>query len=477
MSPGTRVVYTVTLSNNAGSGNHAYPTSFVDTLPTGFTFDNTYTITLVGNSTASCSLVGTQSASWYDSTTNQVTVPMTGDIPNSKDCTLKFAAIANGTGTFKNPVMTWYMGYGAPGNAQSKTFTSVTGTTNAWDAPVTVSGATLTPTRTATATITTTATRTPTVTATPGGPTFTPTRTPTSTPTPQISVVKTSSPSTAYGDDRITYTVTVSIPSGAGSVTITNLVDVLPTGFTYVSGTTSVAGYGVQPDPSSSTSGGVQTLTFSGGGVSVPAGVSYVLTFNAQTNGTTGSAVNTATLNGTQNGNTYAVSDSDPGVTVNAAQQLWANAQACTTCTLNATAGSIDGAFNGTVGTTNSGQFGNGNHVWTFDFPSTTLTTVSGVAVTARFRAGAGYSNDMWALEFYDSSAATWRSLSTYGNGQTVDPAPTTLTTYTFDVSAYVTTAAEVNALQVRLRGTGKSGGADTYVMEVDGVLVDVDGH
>jgi uncharacterized repeat protein (TIGR01451 family) len=461
---GQRVVYTIDLHNNPGTGNHAYPTSVVDTLPAGWTWDNTFAVTVTygGGGGGSCGLNGAVS---FNAGTGQLTIPLTGDIPNNQDCYIDVAVIANTTGaTIYNPTITWYLDYITPGNAQSKTFTNLAPVAVVTSTPTSTATATRTPTGTPTATATATATRTSTA-----------TRTPTATPTPSLSMNKSSSPSTVTGAAVVDYTISVTNPSGGTNFNLTTIVDTLPSGFTYVTGSSYAPGYGAVPDPVISGS----TLTWDFTGIVIPPGLSNAaLTFQAKASSTSGTYTNSATLNGNQGGSTYALTDTDAGITVNPAQQLWSTGQTISAGSI-AGAGATDLAFNGTSSTSSSQQFSNNSVSWTMNaIQNTTLGTVTGGSASIRFSVAGGYSDDLLVLEIWNGSAWGAVTGATWGSGQAFTLTNGgALTTYTFDVSSVINSATRANNAQLRLRGNGRSGTADTFTINVDEMRLDVYGY
>jgi uncharacterized repeat protein (TIGR01451 family)/fimbrial isopeptide formation D2 family protein len=130
---------------------------------------------------------------------------------------------------------------------------------------------------------------------------------------PSLDVVKTVSPAAVTGAQTVTYTATVTNSGATGAIGV-SFVDTLPSGFTYVPGSSTYNGVGVANPAIAG-----QTLTWSGL-ANIPSNTSRVLTFQATTTATTGSYDNTITVNASN-----AISDSSgptATVTVNGAAPL-----------------------------------------------------------------------------------------------------------------------------------------------------------
>lgn len=118
-----------------------------------------------------------------------------------------------------------------------------------------------------------------------------------------------------------------------------------------------------------------------------------------------------------------------------------------------------------------SGTFGDttADH-WTFtSVQDTALGAVAGVLAKVRF-SQSGWADDAFAFEVYDGS--TWTPLATY---DPLNPPPTTLTTLSYDASSILTTAAQVNAAQLRLIGAAKEKQRDTITLSVDGARLGIE--
>src|SRR5262249_44745614 len=73
--PGDTVTYSIVLKNNPGTGNHAFPTAVVDTLPDNFVWNgSTPTVSNCGSNASLTVGSGTS----YNSTTNRITIPLSG---------------------------------------------------------------------------------------------------------------------------------------------------------------------------------------------------------------------------------------------------------------------------------------------------------------------------------------------------------------------------------------------------------------
>ncbi|OGS97888.1 MAG: hypothetical protein A3H99_12650 [Gallionellales bacterium RIFCSPLOWO2_02_FULL_59_110] len=112
-------------------------------------------------------------------------------------------------------------------------------------------------------------------------------------------ITKAVNPSSVATGQPVAYTVTIANASGS-AITLTQIDDSLPSGFTYAS-TTSVTNAGVPVIPTASPAGGdsgtVSWILNGGAGISIANGTSVVLIFDATASGTAGTYNNTATAN------------------------------------------------------------------------------------------------------------------------------------------------------------------------------------
>lgn len=134
-------------------------------------------------------------------------------------------------------------------------------------------------------------------------------------------------------------------------------------------------------------------------------------------------------------------------------------------------ANSIDGSFNDAVASVTGAFGGPPGEDWTFaTVQDTILFTITQTLAEIRF-SQSGWADDSFDFEVYDGTA--WSTVTTFDS---LNPPPTGLTTLSYDVSATLDTAAKVNAVQMRLLGTGKTGSKDTISIFVDGARLGVTG-
>ncbi len=94
------------------------------------------------------------------------------------------------------------------------------------------------------------------------------------------------------------------------------------------------------------------------------------------------------------------------------------------------------------------------------------------------FSVSGGYSNDLLILEIWNGAAWVAVTGATWGAGQAFTLTNGgALTTYSFDVSTVINSATRANNAQLRLRGNGRSGTADTFVVNLDEMRLDVNGY
>jgi predicted CXXCH cytochrome family protein len=157
-------------------------------------------------------------------------------------------------------------------------------------------------------------------------------------------------------------------------------------------------------------------------------------------------------------------------------QDLWATAQIYSFTTTNP-ANSIDSAFNDLLAF-NTGLWGGATRSWTFaTFDDTTLTAVAKVDLELRFYM-TGWVNDTYYIQIYDntnpaciSGWCTVYTLKFIPTSSIEGQPPSVLTTLTVPVTSILNTVARVNAAQVRIAGSGVTGGVtDSVTIYIDEV-------
>jgi len=157
-------------------------------------------------------------------------------------------------------------------------------------------------------------------------------------------------------------------------------------------------------------------------------------------------------------------------------QDLWATAQIYSFTTTNP-ANSIDSAFNDLLAF-NTGLWGGATRNWTFTtIDDTTLTAVAKVDLELRFYM-TGWVNDTYYIQVFDNTNpaciggwCTVYNLKFIPTSPIEGQPPSVLTTLTVPVTSILNTVARVNAAQVRIAGSGVTGGfTDTVTIYIDEV-------
>ncbi|MFC1991957.1 cytochrome c3 family protein [Chloroflexota bacterium] len=164
----------------------------------------------------------------------------------------------------------------------------------------------------------------------------------------------------------------------------------------------------------------------------------------------------------------YIFSDSPPrgdlAPLAPATEYVYGTAQSCS-FTITDPDNSIDLAFNDTTASAQGAWSENTTNNWTFTAIQDATLTPTSVTAEYRFYVDAGWSDDSFTVEVYDGTS--WSTLEIFSNSNSP---PTTLTTKSYNVWAVLDTQAKINAAQMRFRGVGMTGGADTFTIYVDEV-------
>lgn len=103
--------------------------------------------------------------------------------------------------------------------------------------------------------------------------------------------------------------------------------------------------------------------------------------------------------------------------------------------------------------------------IWTFTMDDSAGTQTIGSVTLYLKHYQSGYSNDGFNIDVYDGTA--WTTVQSYSAGTSP---PTSDTANNWDVSATLDTWTKIDAAQIRIIGTGKSGGHDAVTWYVDTV-------
>ncbi len=355
VAPGGIATYTINQTDTGTSSNTTLLT-INDTLPTGFTYLSTQSVTLGGGTTRSPitnPTVGSNTPSWgafnqlypYTNGTNTVSIVFSAQVPVGGLCG-KFNNSVGATSTGPNGIHT-YSPYDGTLTANTAEDVTVTGTLNVAKT-----------------------TSTPIVTNTPAG-------------------------------TQATYTLVVTNP-GQCTVPNVNITDALPTGFTYAStGAVTFTGTATRPSTTNPTVGATAP---SWGSFTIPGGDSVTLTFTANV----ATTVTDGTYNNSANANTTTA-----GITINSfnganstaedVQVISANlavTKTTSTPTVTNTATGAQATYTLTV--TNSGTAAATGVKVTdtlstgFTYGSTTSVTANGTAVAPSGYAVTGTTTPQW---------------------------------------------------------------------------------
>ncbi|MBM4418304.1 MAG: hypothetical protein FJ033_08335 [Chloroflexi bacterium] len=313
-----------------------------------------------------------------------------------------------------------------------------------------------------------------------------------------MSLTKTASPATVIGESKITYTVAIT-NGGTSNLDLGNITDTLPTGFGYVTGSTTFNGVSISDPTTSAGSASAQGLTRNLSGAAIGAGLTRNLAYQvAIVSGTSGARTNSVTVNGTYNTVSYSRTGSE-SVTVtvasSAAQRLWGTTLTSRGPKLSGTSNGTDSGFNDSCALLAADDWPNDANsqegfIWTVVDNTTFTTSITSAKAVIRFGVGTLHANDMfvWQIcvaatsslnENWDGNA-NWATIRSFGQVQDQMPPEGTfvgsLATIAVDVSSTVNTVAKANNAQFRVVGKGKSGSADVFGTCIDEVARAVSG-